>query len=78
MAFARDAHAALDRLRIGLTDTQLVEKVAIPWFKDPPLTLTVGEALTQCALHSQWHRGQNATRLREIGGSPPAVDLIVW
>lgn len=78
MAFARDAHAALDRLRIGLTDTQLVEKVAIPWFKDPPLTLTVGEALTQCALHSQWHRGQNATRLREIGGSPPPVDLIVW
>ena len=36
------------------------------------------EALTQCAMHSQWHRGQNAMRLRELGGEPPAVDLIVW
>ena len=46
--------------------------------KDPALTITVGEALTQCAMHSQWHRGQNATRLRELGGHPPMVDLIVW
>jgi uncharacterized damage-inducible protein DinB len=78
MAFARDAHAGMDRIRAGLTEGRLIEKVAIPWFKDPPLTLTVGEALAQCAMHSQWHRGQNATRLRELGGSPPTVDLIVW
>jgi uncharacterized damage-inducible protein DinB len=30
------------------------------------------------ALHSQHHRGQNATRLRELGAVPPATDLIVW
>ncbi len=78
MAFARGGHAAIDRLRIELTDSRLAEQVAIPWFKDPPLSLTVGEALTQCALHSQWHRAQNATRLRELGASPPTVDLIVW
>ena len=41
-----------------------------------PLTITVGEALMQMAMHSQWHRGQNATRLRELGAQPAAVDLI--
>jgi uncharacterized damage-inducible protein DinB len=24
------------------------------------------------------HRGQNARRLRELGGEPPTTDLIVW
>jgi uncharacterized damage-inducible protein DinB len=42
------------------------------------LRLTVTEALTQCAMHSHYHRGQNATRLRELGGEPPATDLSVW
>ena len=29
-------------------------------------------------MHSQHHRAQNATRLRELGGKPPTTDLIVW
>ena len=77
-AFALETHAAIDRVLSGLSDSRLRDEVAVPWFKDPPLSLTVGEALTQCALHSQWHRAQNATRLRELGASPPTVDLIVW
>ena len=77
-AFARETHAGIDQFLAGVSDSRLAEKVSIPWLKDPPLTVTVGEALTQCAMHSQWHRGQNATRLRELGGEPPTVDLIVW
>jgi uncharacterized damage-inducible protein DinB len=50
----------------------------MPWFTDPPLSITVTEALTQCAMHSHYHRGQNATRLRELGGEPPGTDIIVW
>lgn len=76
--FARETHANLNQFLSRPTDTRLAEKVSIPWFKDPPLTITVSEALTQCVMHSQWHRGQNATRLRELGGEPPGVDLIVW
>jgi len=56
----------------------LVEPVDILWFKDPPLSIMVEEALTQCAMHSHYHRGQNATRLRELGGEPPLTDYIVW
>ena len=44
----------------------------------PPLEITVEEALVQAVMHSQHHRGQNATRLRELGGEPPTTDFIVW
>jgi len=76
--FARETHAIIDQFLSQLTDARLTEQIAVPWFKDPPLTLTVSEALTQCVMHSQWHRGQNAMRLRELGGDPPAMDLIFW
>jgi uncharacterized damage-inducible protein DinB len=77
-AFARGSHEAIDRTLAALTDERVAESISIPWFRDPPLTIRVSEALTQCAMHSQWHRGQNATRLRELGAAPPPVDLIVW
>ena len=51
----------------------------VPWLeKAPPYFISVAEALMQGVMHSQWHRGQNATRLRELGGEPPLVDLVVW
>jgi uncharacterized damage-inducible protein DinB len=75
--YAREYHVQLPVLR-DLTDARLAESVSIVWFKDPPLTITVAEALTQCVMHSQHHRGQNAVRLRELGGEPPATDLIYW
>lgn len=77
-AYARGAHDGLERFLASVTDTYLDERIAIPWFRDPPLSITVTEALTQCAMHSHYHRGQNATRLRELGGEPPMTDLIVW
>jgi uncharacterized damage-inducible protein DinB len=62
----------------GASESQLAQTVTIPWFKDPPISITVAQALTQAAMHSHYHRGQNATRLRELGGKPPLTDLIVW
>ena len=32
----------------------------------------------QAAMHGHYHRGQNATGLRELGGSPPLTDLTIW
>jgi uncharacterized damage-inducible protein DinB len=62
----------------NISDEQLKEIVNIPWFKDPPLSITVEQALMQAAMHSHYHRGQNAARIRELGGSPPLTDLIIW
>ncbi|HJZ72430.1 MAG TPA: DinB family protein [Vicinamibacterales bacterium] len=74
----REYHEEVARFLGGLAPHWLEETIEVPWFREPPLSLTREQALTQCAMHSQWHRGQNAARLRELGADPPAVDLIVW
>ncbi|MCU1381696.1 MAG: damage-inducible protein DinB [Acidobacteria bacterium] len=77
-AYARGALAAVDRFVASVSEPRLNEHIAMPWFTNPPLSITVTEALTQCAMHSHYHRGQNAARLRELGGAPPLTDLIAW
>ncbi len=42
------------------------------------LKISVRRALMQAAMHSHYHRGQNAVRLEELGGTPPGTDYIVW
>jgi uncharacterized damage-inducible protein DinB len=78
LAFGRGAHDALMAFWATVDLDKLAETVTIPWFKDPPLTITVEQALAQVVMHSQHHRGQNAVRLRELGFEPPMVDLIAW
>jgi uncharacterized damage-inducible protein DinB len=39
---------------------------------------TLSDSAWQVVLHTTYHRGQVATRLREIGGEPPLVDFMVW
>jgi len=66
------------RERLKNTDQgRMEELIEVPWFK-PPLKISVRHAVTQAAMHSHYHRGQNATRLRELGGVPPMTDFIVW
>lgn len=58
-------------------DPQHAETIEVPWFK-PPAKITIRQALMQAAMHSHYHRGQDATRLRELGGVPPTTDFIIW
>jgi uncharacterized damage-inducible protein DinB len=76
--YAREHHERTDAFLAAIGDVRLGESIVIPWFDNPPLTITVEKALTQCAMHSHYHRGQNATRLRDMGGEPPPTDLIFW
>jgi len=77
-ADARGYHADAHRF-LSESDEQALERtIAVPWFQKPQLVLPVGQALLQAALHSQYHRGQNATRLRELGATPPLTDYIFW
>lgn len=75
---AQGYHFQFAVLLDSMSDQRLSEEVDVPWFKDPPLRLRVEDALMQAAMHSHYHRGQNATRLRELGGEPPMTDFIVW
>ena len=72
------SHAELSDFVAGLTAYDIAQTVRIPWFPDPPCEVTVAEALIQVAMHSQHHRGQCMTRLKELGGEPKNVDWIIW
>jgi len=74
---ARQYHVEIGQMLKELPPARMEELVEVPWFK-PQLKISVRHALTQCAMHSHYHRGQNATRLRELGGTPPMTDFIVW
>lgn len=41
-------------------------------------SFSVAEAMMQVCMHSHGHRAQCATRLRFLGGTPPAMDFIAW
>jgi len=74
--YGREGLAEMNALVKSL-DPQRVEMIEVPWFK-PPAKITIRHALMQAAMHSHYHRGQNATRLRELGGVPPPTDFILW
>jgi uncharacterized damage-inducible protein DinB len=76
-ALARTYHREMAVTLGGIEEARLAEMVEVPWFR-PPLKISVRHALMQAAMHSHYHRGQNATRLRELGGVPPTTDFIVW
>ena len=42
------------------------------------LPATLSESIFQVFLHTAYHRGQIATRIREDGGEPPLVDFLYW
>jgi uncharacterized damage-inducible protein DinB len=75
---AETCHASLGAFGAGLQPETLVQTVRVPWFPDPPCVVTVAEALVQVAMHTQHHRGQCMTRLRDFGGEPKNVDWIIW
>ena len=75
---ARLTHEALREFAAGLDPEAISRTVRIPWFPDPPCVVTVAEALVQVAMHTQHHRGQCMTRLKDLGGEPRNVDWIIW
>jgi uncharacterized damage-inducible protein DinB len=75
---AIETHRELAEFLSNITESGLDEKLSIPWFKDPTVTVTATQALFQVIMHSQYHRGQNATKLREFGGTPPTLDFVLW
>jgi uncharacterized damage-inducible protein DinB len=76
-SYGRQGLEDLSSIVKNATSDWLEEVIEIIWFK-PSLKISRRHALTQAAMHSHYHRGQNATRLRELGGVPPATDFIEW
>jgi len=74
-SFRHYHEAAAERLE-GMTEADYRRSIELPWFG--PARPALVECMLQVILHGQYHRGQNATRLRELGRTPPATDYIVW
>lgn len=71
---------------VGTTDAEaLAEPVSgafverMQQYLGPPQgTVTLGGTVLQVVSHTTHHRGQVMTRLRELGGTPPLVDYVIW
>ena len=82
---ARSTHERIASFLDGLNETSLGADVMLPFAarvaetvgKEPGVS-TMGDTLLQVVNHSTYHRGQTDARLRELGGTPPLTDFIVW
>ena len=82
--WAREYYGELPSYLATLSEADLVREVRFPWAdrliqrygKAQPAPWT--DSLTQIAMHSGYHRGQVARRLRELGQEPPLTDFIAW
>jgi uncharacterized damage-inducible protein DinB len=77
-ARAKSVHDGLRAFAASLDGESAGRQVRIPWFPEPPCVIRVAEALVQVAMHTQHHRGQLMTRLKDFGGEPKNVDWIIW
>ena len=71
----RDSHEDQLAFVTNLSESDLERRFDLPFLKTQP---TIAEGLTQVVMHSQNHRGQCLTRLRENGAKPPTLDYILW
>jgi uncharacterized damage-inducible protein DinB len=60
----------------GLQDADLARTIGTPFI--PGQTFSIEQALLQVCIHSHGHRAQCATRLRQLGGTPPPMDFVMW
>jgi len=72
----RETHVAELEWIFKLAETDLDNKLNSPFI--PGGTCSVAESVMQVCMHSHGHRSQSATRLRLLGGTPPALDFILW
>lgn len=76
--FAAACHAALRAFLPTLTAADLARDLSFRTLNGDPVTQNLGDTLLQVPLHSHYHRGQNATRMRALGGAMPGTDWAFW
>lgn len=74
----RTNHDVFRALGNGLDEASLTRIIRVPWLPDPPCLVSAADALVQVCLHTQHHRGQNMTRLKDLGAVPKNVDYLIW
>ena len=65
-------------LAAALESADLDKMVSLPRGPKGPFEAPAGVLLLQALTHSQHHRGQNASRMRQLGATPPMTDFVIW
>ena len=65
-------------LAAALESADLEKMIALPRGPKGPFEAPAGVLLLQALTHSQHHRGQNASRMRQLGAAPPMTDFVIW
>jgi uncharacterized damage-inducible protein DinB len=72
----RETHAQELEWVSQLREPDLARTVETPFIAGHQFS--VAQAAMQVCMHSHGHRAQCATRLRLLGGTPPAMDFVQW
>ena len=62
----------------AVRSADLDKMIALPRGPKGPFEAPAGVLLLQALMHSQHHRGQNGSRMRELGVTPPMTDFVIW
>jgi uncharacterized damage-inducible protein DinB len=77
-----ELEAAMEKAHVDLAATlesaDLEKTIALPRGPKGPFEAPAGVLLLQALTHSQHHRGQNASRMCQLGATPPMTDFVVW
>ncbi len=76
--YAASCHVALRAFLPSLKEGDLARELAFHTLAGDAVTQALGDSLLQVPLHSQYHRGQNATRMRALGSAMPGTDWALW
>jgi uncharacterized damage-inducible protein DinB len=60
----------------GLRESDLARTLETSFI--PGHQYSIAQAAMQVCMHSHGHRAQCAARLRLLGGTPPAMDFVLW
>lgn len=76
--FAAACHAAQRAYLPAIKDADLDRELAFTTLDGLDLRQPLKDTLLQPPLHSQYHRGQNALRLKALGAKVPGTDHVLW
>ncbi|HWC95926.1 MAG TPA: DinB family protein [Candidatus Sulfopaludibacter sp.] len=65
-------------LAAAVASADLSKMISLPRGPKGPFEVPAGVLLLQALTHSLHHRGQNGSRMRQLGVAPPMTDFIVW
>lgn len=76
--FAAACHAAQRAYLQSMSDAHLERKLVFTTLQGEEVRQKLGDTLLQLPMHSQYHRGQNALRLKALGAKVPGTDYALW